>query len=204
MLVRWTPVLASGVLGFTALLWLVPLIQVLRSDEPSTGGWIATAVLAIPFAWVCWRAPKALRGMGIEFDDVGIHPFDGRRTGTIAWRDVAAVGFGSYASRHRRLPRATVAALEVYLASTATAAEHPRLRHDWQPVDPPAPGLSAGCSATRCRRTAPRPAPSNGRCDDSGRARGPGRSSTRAESVRPGRWGAPGRRSRCPRWTAPA
>jgi hypothetical protein len=145
VLVRWTPALASGVLGFTALLWLVPLIQVLRSDEPSMGGWIATAVLAVPFAWVCWRAPKALRGMGIEVDDEGIHPFDGRRTGTIAWRDVAAVGFGSNASRHRRLPRATVAALEVYLTGTATADEHPRLRHDWQSVDPPAPGLSAGC-----------------------------------------------------------
>lgn len=145
MLVKWSPALAAGVLGFTALLWLVPLAAVLGSDEPSTGGWIAAAVLALPFAWVCWRAPKALRGMGIEFDAEGIHPFDGWRTGTIAWPDVAAVGFGSYASRHRRLPRATVAALEVYLTATATADAHPRLRNDWQPVAPPAPGLSAGC-----------------------------------------------------------
>ncbi|BBY19409.1 hypothetical protein [Mycolicibacterium litorale] len=148
VLTKWTPGLAVFMVAVTALLWLFPLISAFR------GGYnrgeqvmlaVVSALLAVPFLWVCWRVPKVLRGMGIEVDTEGIHPFDGKRVDTIAWHEIAAVGFGAYAGTHRGGTTRRLAGLEVYLMDTARIHGHPRLSGDWQEVAPPAVGLSAGC-----------------------------------------------------------
>lgn len=148
VLTKWTPGLAAFMIAATAVLWVIPLV------DAFSGGYdrneqvmmcVVSAVLAIPFLWVCWRLPKVLRGMGVEIDAAGIHPFDGRRTDTIAWHEIAAVGFGTYIGRHRGGVTRRLAGFEIYLIDQAYRREHPRLDGDWQEVAPPAPGLSAGC-----------------------------------------------------------
>lgn len=148
MLTRWTPGLALFMVASAGLLWVIPLVEVLRGDHGRSEQialCTGSAVLAIPFVWICWRMPKVMRGIGIEIDGAGVHPFDGRRTDTIAWHEIAAVGFGSYLSSHRGGTTRRLCALEVYLVDEAYTGDHPRLRGDWQVVAPPAPGLSAGC-----------------------------------------------------------
>ncbi|MBO0680935.1 hypothetical protein JRC04_25995 [Mycolicibacterium sp. S2-37] len=148
MLTRWTPALAVVMLSVTAMLWVWPLLDAVcgdynRGERIFLG--VVAAVLAIPFLWVCWRVPKVTRGMGVEIDAEGIHPFDGKRTATIAWHEIAAVGFGAYVGRHRGGTTRRLSGLEVYLMDTAYASNHPALKGDWQPVPPPERGLSAGC-----------------------------------------------------------
>lgn len=148
MLTRWTPALALVMLAITAMLWVWPLLDAVRGDhnrgERIFLAAVATA-LAVPFLWVCWRVPKVLRGMGVEIDAEGIHPFDGKRTATIAWHEIAAVGFGAHASVYRGATTRRLDALEIYLADTADAANHHDLGSDWHRVAPPEAGLSAGC-----------------------------------------------------------
>ncbi|MBB2774414.1 UNVERIFIED_ORG: hypothetical protein GGE11_005369 [Mycolicibacterium obuense] len=148
VLTRWTPGLALSMVVFTALLWVVPLVEAFRAGDDrgeriSFG--VASALLAIPFLWVCLRIPKTLRGMGIEVDEDGVHPFDGARTDTIAWHEIAAVGFGARIGTFRRASTRRLTGLEIYLTDAAHASRHPRLEHDWQDLAPPARGLSAGC-----------------------------------------------------------
>ncbi|CDQ45147.1 MULTISPECIES: hypothetical protein [Mycolicibacterium] len=148
ILVRWSPALAMGVLAGTAVLWVVPLSYLLSGSYAGAElvlRWLGVAALAVPFGWVAWRAPKAVRGMGLMIDAAGIHPFDGRTVETIGWHEIAGVGFGSYTGNYRGLQTRTMAALEIYLTDAEKTTGHPRLRNDWQQVATPAPGLSAGC-----------------------------------------------------------
>lgn len=145
---RWTPGLASFMVVFTALLWVVPLVEAFRAGDDRGERillGVAAALLAIPFLWVCRRLPKTLRGMGIEVDAGGVHPFDGTRTDTIAWHEIAAVGFGARTGTFRRASTRALTGLEIYLTDAALTAGHPGLDNDWQDLTPPAPGLSAGC-----------------------------------------------------------
>lgn len=148
VLVRWSPALAAGVLAVTAVFWVVPLGYLLTG---SYGGadlvlrWLGVGVLAVPFLWVARRVPKTVRGMGLAVDANGIHPFDGATVDSIGWHEIAAVGFGSYARTYRGLQTKTMSGLEIYLTDAALAADHPRLRGDWQELTAPGPGLSAGC-----------------------------------------------------------
>ena len=141
VLTKWSPLLAIGVLFVAASLWVVPLLGLIlvpRSRTEAITYGVLTAVMAIPFLWVVWRIPATVRGMGIAIDDIGIHPFDGKRTDTIAWPEIAGIGFGSYAGK-------SVQGLEIYLTQADHAAGHPRLRGNWQRVEPPAAGYSTGC-----------------------------------------------------------
>lgn len=148
MLTRWSPALALFMSVITALPWVIPLAEAVRGDR--TDGerivlGVMAAVLAFPFLWVCWRVPKVLRGMGIEIDAEGIHPFDGMRTGTIPWHQIAAVGFGGYVGRYRGGTTRRLSAFEVYLTDVTLRASHPGMDGDWHSVAPPESGLSAGC-----------------------------------------------------------
>jgi hypothetical protein len=148
VLTRWTPGLALFLVGVTASLWVIPLVNALRGAHgrgEQVALFAASAVLAIPFLMVCLRAPKVLRGMGVEFDGEGVHPFDGRRTDTIGWHEIAAVGFGSHLGSHRGGTTRRLTGLEIYLVDEAYLRDHPRLAGDWHVLAPPAPGLSAGC-----------------------------------------------------------
>lgn len=148
VLVRWSPALAAGALALTAVFWAVPLAYLLLGSYRGADlalRWLGVAVLAVPFLWVAWRVPKTLRGMGLTVDAAGIHPFDGAAVDTIGWHEITGVGFGSYAGTYRGVQTTTMAGLEIYLTEAARAADHPRLRGDWQEVAAPAPGLSAGC-----------------------------------------------------------
>ncbi|MCF6387473.1 hypothetical protein L2K20_10845 [Mycobacterium sp. MBM] len=148
VLVRWSPALAAGMLAASAAFWVVPLGYLLTGSYRGADlalRWLGVAVLAVPFLWVAWRVPKTLRGMGLAVDAIGIHPFDGATVDTIAWHEIAAVGFGSYARTYRGLQTKTMSGLEIYLTDATLAAGHPRLRGDWHELPAPAPGLSAGC-----------------------------------------------------------
>ena len=148
VLTKWSPLLAAGVLFVAASLWVVPLLGLIlvpRSRTEAITFGVLTAVMAIPFLWVVWRIPATVRGMGIAVDDIGIHPFNGNRTDTIAWPEIAGVGFGSYAGSNRGMTTKSRQGLEIYLTHADHAARHSRLRGDWQSVDPPAAGYSAGC-----------------------------------------------------------
>jgi hypothetical protein len=117
VLTRWSPLMALGVLVVTAVLAAGPLLA-LRSGDHTTlerAFLVALAlVFAAPFVWTLWRIPKTLRGMGILVDDIGIHQFDGRQTDTIAWADIAKVGFGSYSRTYRGIKTKTMPGLEIY------------------------------------------------------------------------------------------
>jgi hypothetical protein len=148
VLTRWSPLMALAVLAVTATLAVGPLLTLLsgtgtRVEQALMG--VLTAFFAIPFLWTLWRVPKTLRGMGIVIDDEGIHPFDGRRADTIAWSEIAAVGFGSYSGTYRGMQTRTLSALEIYLTHEDYAAGRRRIRGDWHQVKPPAKGYSSGC-----------------------------------------------------------
>jgi len=148
VLTKWNPPLAVLMLSLTAMLWVAPLVGAVYGEYhrgESIVLAVISAVLAVPFLWVCWRVPKMLRGMGVEIDADGIHPFDGRRTGSIAWHEIAAVGFGEYLGRFRGTTTRRLSGLEVYLTDAGYTAGHPGVRGDWHEVAPPEPGLSAGC-----------------------------------------------------------
>ncbi|TFV60086.1 hypothetical protein E4P42_05790 [Mycobacterium sp. PS03-16] len=148
MLTKWNVPVAVLMLSVTAMLWVFPALEAgfgdYRRGEQIVLGVIA-AVLAVPFLWVCRRLPKVLRGMGVEIDAEGIHPFDGARTGTIGWHEIGAVGFGQYLGRYRGGVTRRLSGLEIYLMDAGYTADHPGLRGDWQEVPAPQPGLSAGC-----------------------------------------------------------
>lgn len=117
VLTRWSPLMALGVLAVTAVLAVGPLFALLDADTRTERIVMAmfTGVFAIPFLWTLWRIPKTLRGMGITIDETGVHPFDGKATDTIAWSEIAAIGFGSYARTYRGLKTKTMAGLEIYV-----------------------------------------------------------------------------------------
>lgn len=148
VLTRWSPLMALGVLAVTATLAVAPLLTLMsgtgtRVEQAFMG--VLTAIFAIPFVWTLWRVPKTLRGMGIVIDQEGIHPFDGKRTDTIAWSEIAAVGFGAYPGTFRGVETRTLSALEIYLNHEDYDAGHRRIRGDWHAVAPPAKGYSSGC-----------------------------------------------------------
>jgi hypothetical protein len=116
VLTRWSPVTAAVTIVITVVLAAGPLIA-LRTAE-TVGERVFLSVLGVvfgaPLLWALWRTPKALRGMGILVDDTGIHEFDGKRTDTVAWSDIARVGFGSYSRTYRGLRTKSMPGLEVY------------------------------------------------------------------------------------------
>jgi hypothetical protein len=117
VLTRWSPLMALGVLAVTAVLAVGPLLALLDADTLTERIVMAvlTAIFAIPFVWTLWRIPKAVRGMGITIDEIGIHPFDGKTTDTIAWSEIAAVGFGSHSRAYRGIKTKTMPGLEIYV-----------------------------------------------------------------------------------------
>ena len=124
VLTRWNAATAAVALLLTAVLAAGPLLALLTAH--STGDrillGIVTAVFGAPFLWTLWRIPKAMRGMGIAIDDVGISEFDGGNVATVPWSEVERVGFGSRSRRYRGLKTTSPAAFEVYRQGESEAA----------------------------------------------------------------------------------
>ncbi|HEX2287085.1 MAG TPA: hypothetical protein VHI10_20060 [Mycobacterium sp.] len=142
VLTRWSPAMAFGVLVVTGVLAAGPL-WVLLNDSHTLVERIVMGVFsvlfAIPFLWTLWRIPKTVRGMGVAVDHKGIHPFDGKRTDTIAWSEIARVGFGSYSRAYRGIKTKTMPALEVY----RTGDDEPALRYTISPYGKDAERIEA-------------------------------------------------------------
>ncbi len=140
---------AVGLLAAMAFLVACPLWPLL-SDTGTRIEQVLTVVLrtpplAVAFGWMLWRITKSLPGMGVTVDHNGISPFDGRRTDTINWSEIAGIGFGSYPHAEGGLNTRALPGLEIYFRKTDDAATHPRLHGDWQVVEAPVDGFSARC-----------------------------------------------------------
>lgn len=104
MLTRWGPGTALGVVVVTAVLAAGPLLGLRNADSTVEKVFLGvlSAFFAAPLVWTLWRLPTVMRGMGVDIDEVGVHPFDGRRTETIAWQDITRVTFGPGFEVYRR------------------------------------------------------------------------------------------------------
>jgi hypothetical protein len=151
VIARWGVPMAVGLVVVTGAVFAGGLALVVGASgtkERVTSAVLA-ALLAVPFVVVARRAPRMLRGMGLEIDGEGVRPFDGGRSTLIPWSAVEAVGFGSDMVSRHGTKRLSVAAFEVYLGPGGDPASYPGLRADWRPVRPPAEDLSAGCFSYR-------------------------------------------------------
>lgn len=133
--------------GFVAAGWAA-FVGASGTKEQVVLGILALAVV-VPFAFLVRRALAMVTGMGIEVDAQGVRPSDGRRSTLIPWAAIAAVGVGSDLVSRYGIKRPSVPAFEIYLHAADGPASYPGLRRDWQPVQPPADGLSAGCFSYR-------------------------------------------------------
>jgi hypothetical protein len=104
VLTRWGPGTALGVVVVTAVLAAGPLLGLRNADSTAEKVFLGvlSAVFAAPLVWTLWRLPAVMRGMGVDIDEVGVHPFDGRRTETIAWQDITRVTFSPDFEVYRR------------------------------------------------------------------------------------------------------
>jgi hypothetical protein len=131
VLTKWSPLMALGVLLTTGVLAAGPVLALRDAEtvpERVVLG-VLTAVFALPLLWSMWRIPNTLRGMGIAFDHKGIHSFDGWRTQTFLWSDIARVGLGSYSRTYRGMKTKCTPAFEIYV----NGADEPTFRHALSP-----------------------------------------------------------------------
>lgn len=108
--------MALGVLLVTAVFASGPLLALRTAETPLERIVLGLlgVLFAIPFGWALWRTPRVVRGMGLDIDAAGIHPFDGGRTDSIPWVEIDRVGFGAYSRRYRGIKTRTMSAFEIY------------------------------------------------------------------------------------------
>lgn len=116
VLTRWSPVTAAVVLLVTGIFAAGPILALLNADTAGERVFLVmlSFTFGAPFLWSVWRAPKAVRGMGITVDCTGIHEFDGGNADTVAWSDIERVGFGAYSRPYRGIKTRSTPAFEVY------------------------------------------------------------------------------------------
>lgn len=123
--------MALGVLVTTGVFAAGPVFALRDADTlPDRIGFgLLTVVFALPLLWALWRIPHTLRGTGIAVDHKVIHSFDGWRTETFAWSDIACVGLGSHSRTYRGMKTKSTPAFEIYIKG----AGEPAFRHVLSP-----------------------------------------------------------------------